>query len=39
MSLKSLKKDYVSLKQALHTMQALKYGKISHMIKNQIYGR
>ena len=38
MSLKSLKKGYASLKQELHIMQALKFGKISHTIKNQIYG-
>jgi hypothetical protein len=38
MSPKSLRKVCVALKQELHTMLALKYGKINHMIKNQIYG-
>ena len=38
MSLKLLKKAYASLKQELHIMPALKYGKISLMALNRTYG-
>ena len=38
MSQKLPKKDYFTLKQVLHTMQALKYGVINLMITNQISG-
>lgn len=38
MFLKLLKKGYCILKQVLHIMQVQKYGEISHMITNQIFG-
>lgn len=38
MSLRSPKKAYYILKPVLHTTQVLRFGAISHMITNQIFG-
>jgi|JI102314A1RNA_FD_contig_31_2748961_length_212_multi_3_in_0_out_0_1 hypothetical protein len=35
---KLLKMDYYIHKQEPHIMQVLKYGKINHMMLNQIFG-